>query len=68
MTQREIDSTAVIKAGKAAPVGRLSFIFKQADHVAYWQIPFQTVSDAAGSGGGCAHSAGAMEVLLAVMV
>jgi hypothetical protein len=28
-----------------------SFIFKQADHVAYWQILFQTVSDAAGSGG-----------------
>jgi len=44
-----------------------SFIFKQADHVAYWQILFQTVSDAAGSGGS-AHSAGAMEVLLAVIV
>ena len=36
--QREADSTAVINAGKAAPVGGLSFIFKQADHVAYWPI------------------------------
>jgi hypothetical protein len=33
-TQRETDRTAV-KAGKAAPVAA-SFIFKQADHVAYW--------------------------------
>src|SRR6266403_2047803 len=37
-TQRETDSTAVIKARKAAPVGGLSFIFKQADHVAYWHL------------------------------
>ena len=37
-TQRETDSTAVIKAGKDAPVGGLSFIFKQADHVAYWHF------------------------------
>jgi len=28
-----------------------SFIFKQTDHAAYWQILFQTVSDAAGSVG-----------------
>ena len=46
-----------------------SFIFKQADHVACWQILFQAVSDAAGPvAAGCAHSAGAMEVLLAVIV
>jgi hypothetical protein len=35
-----------------------SFIFKQADHVAYWQILFQTVSDAAGSGGSRLRSFG----------
>src|ERR1700726_4946566 len=35
-----------------------SFIFKQADHVAYWQILFQTVSDAAGSGGNRLRSLG----------
>src|SRR5260370_34986489 len=35
-----------------------SFIFKQADHVAYWQILFQTVSDAAGSGGNRLRSFG----------
>ena len=46
-----------------------SFIFKQTDHVAYWQILFRTVSDAAGSvATGCAYSAEAMEVLLAVIV
>ena len=35
-----------------------SFIFKQADHVAYWQILFQTVSDSAGSGGNPLRSFG----------
>lgn len=35
-----------------------SFIFKQADHVAYWQILFQIVSDAAGSGGNRLRSLG----------
>src|SRR5260370_33699033 len=35
-----------------------SFIFKQADHVAYWQILFQTVSHAAGSGGNRLRSFG----------
>jgi hypothetical protein len=46
-----------------------SFIFKQADHVAYWQILFQTVSALQVPVAiGCAHSAGAMEVLLAVIV
>lgn len=46
-----------------------SFIFKQADHVAYWQILFQTVSALqVPVATGCAHSAGAMEVLLADIV
>lgn len=40
-------------AGRAA-----SFIFKQANHVAYWQILFQIVSDAAGSGGNRLRSLG----------
>lgn len=35
-----------------------SFIFKQADYVACWQIPFQTVCDAAGSGGNRLRSLG----------
>ena len=36
-TQRETDSTALIKGGKAARLAAY-FIFKQADHVAYWHI------------------------------
>src|SRR4030081_1950874 len=35
-----------------------SFIFKQADYVAYRQTVFQTVSDAAGSGGNRLRSLG----------
>src|SRR6266702_5491559 len=35
-----------------------SFIFKQANHVAYWQILFQTVSDAADYGGNRLRSLG----------
>jgi len=35
-----------------------SFIFKQTDHVACWQILFQTVSDAAGAGGNRLRSLG----------
>jgi len=51
------------------PPGRRPLSFSS-DHVAYWQILFQTVSCAAGFrvATGCAHSAGAMEVLLAVIV
>ena len=42
---------------EAAPVGGL-FHFQAGDHVAYWQILFQTVSDAAGSGGNRLRSLG----------
>jgi hypothetical protein len=53
---------------EAAPVGGL-FHFQAGDHVAYWQILFQTVSALqVPVATGCAHSAGAMEVLLAVIV
>jgi hypothetical protein len=39
-----------MKAAKAAPVGGRSFIFKQADHVAYWQVcPTMSVHRVAGS-------------------
>src|SRR5258705_13356972 len=38
-THRETDSTAAIKAGKAAaPVGGLSFISGRRTHVAHWHI------------------------------
>ena len=51
---------------EAAPIGGL---FHFGDHVAYWQILFQTVSALqVPVATGCAHSAGAMEVLLAVIV
>ena len=42
---------------RGRPVGGL-FLFKQADHVAYWQILFQIVSDAADSGGNRLRSLG----------
>ena len=53
---------------EAAPVGGL-FHFQAGDHVAYWQIVFQTVPMLqVPVAAGCAHSAGAMEVLLADIV
>jgi hypothetical protein len=49
---------SAINVHEEAARSAASFIFKQADHVAYWQIPFQAVSDAARSGGNRPRSLG----------
>jgi hypothetical protein len=55
--RRAVKVTRLTQSGHG-PRRAASFIFKEADHVAYWQIPFQTVSDAAGSGGNRLRSLG----------